>query len=701
MLSVEPKQVFSDSARLARAATKAGLAAGEWWWDSVNSRVYVFDNPSGHTVEASQRNHAFLAFGKSYITLDGLTARHAQKWGIDLTIGDNYWIIQNCVVEYNYIIGIVNQSDARKNIGNTIQNNTVRYNGGSGICNWTYTENTLVRGNIVHHNCIMQDAPEGDNHQYTAGIKANSPSCVGLVVEDNVVYSNGIVGTLNRGTGIWCDENVDAPIIRFNRIYNNVMDGIQLELTSNAKVYGNVIIGTDGNGDNAASGILLYGRATDYAGSNYNLIYNNTLYGNEVGIRLRGEPGQNNSLVGNIIKNNIVSGSLTQALMCTYGGENDGTLGSGNVYEYNSLGSQASNFIEWGDGVHKSTYTAWEAAYHGRTYSIEVDPRFANAPGDDFTLQSSSPCIDAGADVGPSCSTALLPGSSWPSNVLTGDQYSAGQWWEVGAYLFPATTSGTPTPTPTLGVAPTVTPTPTSTFTPTVTRTPITAATPTATRTPATPAPTATRTPIPAASPTATWTASPPPPTATRTPTWTAPPTATQTPATPAPTATRTPTATVTPTGTWTPPPPTPTATRPPTLTATPTPTYPTPPPTATPTPTPTATPTATSPPLKPPGGLAASFALLPQTPAQKQQVQFTDTSSGASTWDWDFGDGSRASVRNPMHTYAVRGSYTVVLWVGNGVNWSQAVKTVTVIPLVRKHLPKAQTAPAGARILN
>jgi PKD repeat protein len=91
----------------------------------------------------------------------------------------------------------------------------------------------------------------------------------------------------------------------------------------------------------------------------------------------------------------------------------------------------------------------------------------------------------------------------------------------------------------------------------------------------------------------------------------------------------------------------------------------------------------------------------LPQTPAQKQQVQFTDTSSGASTWDWDFGDGSRASVRNPMHTYAVRGSYTVVLWVGNGVNWSQAVKNVTVIPLVRKHLPQRQTAPARARALD
>lgn len=98
------------------------------------------------------------------------------------------------------------------------------------------------------------------------------------------------------------------------------------------------------------------------------------------------------------------------------------------------------------------------------------------------------------------------------------------------------------------------------------------------------------------------------------------------------------------------------------------------------------ATPTATPP---PPGSLAASFTFTPETPTQGQQVKFSDASSGASTWDWDFGDGSRASVRNPGHTYSVRGTYTVVLWVGNGINWSQAAKPVTITTpgSVRRHL--------------
>jgi hypothetical protein len=148
-------------------------------------------------------------------------------------------------------------------------------------------------------------------------------------------------------------------------------------------------------------------------------------------------------------------------------------MGSGNVYEYNCFGPGSPNFIEWGLGVFKSTYAAWEAAYGGRAYSVETDPKLTNPAGGDFTLQATSPCIDAGADLGPAYSTALMPGSSWPSNVLTGDQYGTGQWWEIGAYLFTGTgpPPGTPTPTPTPTPTRTPTPTPTPTTPPTATGT--------------------------------------------------------------------------------------------------------------------------------------------------------------------------------------------------------------------------------------
>ena len=70
------------------------------------------------------------------------------------------------------------------------------------------------------------------------------------------------------------------------------------------------------------------------------------------------------------------------------------------MYEYNCFGAESSNFIEWGNGVYKSTYDAFETAYGSRTNSVESDPLMTDPDNDDFTLQSTSPAIDAGVNVG-------------------------------------------------------------------------------------------------------------------------------------------------------------------------------------------------------------------------------------------------------------------------------------------------------------
>ena len=50
--------------------------------------------------------------------------------------------------------------------------------------------------------------------------------------------------------------------------------------------------------------------------------------------------------------------------------------------------------------------------------------------------------------------------------------------------------------------------------------------------------------------------------------------------------------------------------------------------------------------------------------------VTFTDRSTGTpapNSWQWDFGDGTSASVANPTHAYRTTGTYVVTLTVGNG----------------------------------
>jgi len=66
-----------------------------------------------------------------------------------------------------------------------------------------------------------------------------------------------------------------------------------------------------------------------------------------------------------------------------------------------------------------------------------------------------------------------------------------------------------------------------------------------------------------------------------------------------------------------------------------------------------------------------ASFTASPTTGTAPLQVQFTDQSSGTiNSWSWNFGDGSTSSERDPVHTYAQAGDYTVTLTVsGPGGN--------------------------------
>ena len=64
-----------------------------------------------------------------------------------------------------------------------------------------------------------------------------------------------------------------------------------------------------------------------------------------------------------------------------------------------------------------------------------------------------------------------------------------------------------------------------------------------------------------------------------------------------------------------------------------------------------------------------ASFTATPRTGTIPLTVTFTDTSTGSpNIWSWDFGDGNltNATVKNPVHTYTGRGSFSVNLTVTN-----------------------------------
>ena len=73
-----------------------------------------------------------------------------------------------------------------------------------------------------------------------------------------------------------------------------------------------------------------------------------------------------------------------------------------------------------------------------------------------------------------------------------------------------------------------------------------------------------------------------------------------------------------------------------------------------------------------------ANFTFVPNTCGNKD-VAFTNTSTGGSTYSWNFGDGSPVStLEDPTHTYAADGSYTVVLTINGSM--ASAPQTVNVV---------------------
>jgi Zn-dependent metalloprotease len=84
--------------------------------------------------------------------------------------------------------------------------------------------------------------------------------------------------------------------------------------------------------------------------------------------------------------------------------------------------------------------------------------------------------------------------------------------------------------------------------------------------------------------------------------------------------------------------------------------------------------------------------------------VQFTDKStSGPTSWAWDFGDGTKSTDKNPSHTYTASGKYTVTLTASNTNGKDDETKTsyVTVDLMAPPTVTGAERCGSGVVDLN
>lgn len=89
-----------------------------------------------------------------------------------------------------------------------------------------------------------------------------------------------------------------------------------------------------------------------------------------------------------------------------------------------------------------------------------------------------------------------------------------------------------------------------------------------------------------------------------------------------------------------------------------------------------------------------ASFMFTPQEIVELDpEVIFASTSVGATSWLWDFGDGSFSNIENPVHSYGDTGTYCITLYVSNAAGCTDTtVGCLYVQPEFSLYIPNAFT---------
>ncbi|MBL4625946.1 MAG: PKD domain-containing protein, partial [Flavobacteriales bacterium] len=83
---------------------------------------------------------------------------------------------------------------------------------------------------------------------------------------------------------------------------------------------------------------------------------------------------------------------------------------------------------------------------------------------------------------------------------------------------------------------------------------------------------------------------------------------------------------------------------------------------------------------LNEPLELIASFSTLNDTVEVGELINFINSSQGATTYQWDFGDSTSSQSISPQNSYSTTGEYTVVLEIGNSGTCTETVSQIIIV---------------------
>jgi parallel beta-helix repeat protein len=340
-----PEDLFFNNVLKTRVASLSLVASGTWYLDYGTGKVYMGDNPSGHTVEISVLPYAFSG-GAASVTVSHVTIEKyacvAQDGAIQ-GFASTYWAIGWNEVRYNHGSGI------RSGVGMWIHDNYVHHNGQLGIGGGS-------SGVGVQSNEIAFNNVSGYSYYWEAGgVKFSNSQNV--TVRYN--YSHD-----NSGPGYWADINSQNIIFDSNQATRNKEAGIMYEISSYGTISNNYIWNDGSNAD--GSNLWWSGGIMISNSSNVSVYFNNIsncVNGIAGLLASRGNaPNGQPYLLQNI---NVNNNTITQSTGTAAGIVEQSTFDSSvyttwnNVFHANTfkLTDQAGQYFVW-MGVHL-TLAGW------------------------------------------------------------------------------------------------------------------------------------------------------------------------------------------------------------------------------------------------------------------------------------------------------------------------------------------------------
>lgn len=397
-----------------------------------------------------------VVLGGSHVVIDGLEFRKlpesvqiyggTHNWLRNLYIHDSGGVTfrfggHNNRLEDSVLVDVGsdqrNAGDAVILLGDADDNTVVRnYFGNAGHGGYDDT----VQGNSTGFNERNIVAQNIFDNQWASNVllggRAGS-SAGGTLVECNIMKNASRASQYNYGRG-GLYVNGDNNVVRYNYIYNNKSNGIQVQgyvfagqeqFPENNYFYHNTVVG------NGGAGLYLAASGSGYVRNN---TFENNIFWNNFGSD--GANGSRYEIAADFYQSNVPWAN----------GFTDG-----NVFRYNNVSTNTKFLIvvrnpTMGGNIYYNTSALAQSHLALWTNNSQSDPLFTNIGNGDYSLQTASSMINTGK---------IIPSVSYSGSAP-----------DKGAYENGNLPPSSPTPSPT--VTPTVTPSQTPTVTPTATPTP-------------------------------------------------------------------------------------------------------------------------------------------------------------------------------------------------------------------------------------